>query len=143
MKTSCGPAEKLDTGNLMSYTLISSTFSTHAGWSNNPFLAKTSWLKENVADHVGYDDWTTTIESGLNLSPFLWDEKCFIIAQTEGLFTHKDIDRPIEDQSPYEDPFSEKIVYRKRVYDNLWGEVYRDEQDKHYNIREVKQTSKG
>ena len=79
-------------------------YSTHAGWSNNPFIARRSFVRDRVLP-VGDADWTRTIEGAINLSPHLWDDACYILAQGEGLFTHSDIDRPLTQQSPAEDPF--------------------------------------
>jgi hypothetical protein len=78
-------------------------WSTHAGWTNNPFMAKTEWLLNAIVP-IARVDWTRRIESAVNLSPPLWDEECYVIASGEGLFTHKDEDRILEVQSPCASP---------------------------------------
>ena len=78
-------------------------WSTHAGWTNNPFVAKTQWLLETIVP-IAVQDWTRRVESAVNLSPLLWDEGCYVIAAGEGLFTHRDEDRPLNLQSPCAKP---------------------------------------
>jgi hypothetical protein len=90
-------------------------FSTHAGYSNNPFLAYKSFLESNIAP-AALVDWTKTVEAAINLSPHLWDHQCFVVAQTAGLFMHQDVDgRALEEQSPFEDPFSGDWLDRRRA----------------------------
>ena len=74
-------------------------YSTHAAWTNNPSLFLRDWFLEHFRDIV-YADWTTRLESAINLTPHAWQWKCFVIAHGEGLFTHKDIDTDISNQSP-------------------------------------------
>jgi hypothetical protein len=76
-------------------------YSTNAGWTNNPFLAKTAWLLREIVP-IAEVEWTRRIESAVNLSPPLWDDACFVVAAGEGIFTHSDEDRPLEVQSPCE-----------------------------------------
>lgn len=96
-------------------------FSTHAGWTNNPFLIQPSFFLENIAPSA-LADWVGSIEGAINNSPHLWDDKCFVIAQGDGIFTHRDVDKEITDQSPYEDPFSQKVQARfKRIDDFLFN----------------------
>ena len=98
---------------------LTCAFSTHAGWSNNPFVARRQFLREHVLPAASAD-WTTTIEGALNLSPHLWDDKCFVLAQGEGIFTHADTDRGIVDQSPYENPWDANgaVARRRRSIDD-------------------------
>ena len=74
-------------------------FSTNAGWTNNPIMAEREWLLREIVP-ISDIEWTRRIESAVNLSPPLWDHACFIVAAGEGIFTHRDQDRPLEVQSP-------------------------------------------
>ena len=84
-------------------------YSTHGGWSNNPFIARTEWLL-NVIVPIAKVDWTKRVESAVSLSIPLWDHKCYIIATGDGIFTHRDKDQPLEIQSPCEKPRTETIL---------------------------------
>lgn len=61
-----------------------STTSRYANWSNNPHMAKTQFLKDNLLPRIGGD-----IEQ--QLQPW-WQEQDFVVVQGEGLFTHNRID---------------------------------------------------
>jgi GR25 family glycosyltransferase involved in LPS biosynthesis len=71
------------------------------GWTNNPTLYSKKWFIENlleVAKNAHH------FESAVNLSPNVWDAKCWVIAQGKGLFTHVDLEKKISEQSPCEIP---------------------------------------
>ena len=74
--------------------------STHAGWTNNPSLFRRDWFLENF-NLTLHNDWTGRAESAINLSPHVWQWKCFVVAQSgTGVFTHRDTDRALTAQSP-------------------------------------------
>jgi glycosyltransferase involved in cell wall biosynthesis/GR25 family glycosyltransferase involved in LPS biosynthesis len=82
---------------------------SNCGWTNNPFLARRSFLKTHIVAAAAAD-WTRSIEGAVNLTPFLWSDRKFRICQMssnpnaprqiEGVFSHQDIDKPMELQSP-------------------------------------------
>ena len=61
------------------------TSSKYANWTNNPHMAKTEWLRENILPHLGDGD----IEK--HLQPW-WEQQDFKVAQGDGLFKHNRID---------------------------------------------------
>ena len=74
--------------------------STHAGWSNNPSIFRREWFLKHFNETLLHD-WTERAESAINLSPHVWQWKCFVVAQDgTGLFTHRDTDRSLDAQSP-------------------------------------------
>ena len=75
--------------------------STHAGWTNNPFIVRREWMWSEIVP-IANVDWTRRVESAVCLSPPLWDHACYSIAAGEGIFTHRDSDQPLEVQSPCE-----------------------------------------
>ena len=56
------------------------TTSRYANWSNNPHMARTQWLKDNILPRLSGD-----IEK--DLQPW-WEQQGFKVAQGDGLFTH-------------------------------------------------------
>ena len=82
------------------------SFSTHAGWTNNPFMARRKWLLDVIVP-IALADWTRRVESAVCLSPSLWDYRCYVVAASKGLFTHDDVDKPMSEQSPCEAPSSQ------------------------------------
>ena len=82
------------------------SFSTHAGWTNNPFMARRKWLLDVIVP-IALADWTRRVESAVCLSPSLWDYSCYVVAASKGLFTHDDVDKPMSEQSPCEAPSSQ------------------------------------
>eukprot|EP00941_MAST-03F_sp_MAST-3F-sp1_P005821 g5821.t1 len=98
------------------------TTSQYAAWTNNPTLTRLEWFRGNIApvaqaDYMLYKDWPTRSSEGrsgdkgrlepvINLSPWLWDEREYIVAHGNGLFSHNDIDREIEQQSPCHPPLA-------------------------------------
>jgi hypothetical protein len=87
-------------------------YSSHQGWTNNPWVLEPAWFLRNIAP-AALADWTRSLEGALGMSPHLWDDRCFVVAQGQGLFTHRDLDKPAEAQSPSEDPFGPVVVARK------------------------------
>jgi hypothetical protein len=77
--------------------------STHAGWTNNPFIVRRDWILREIVP-IANVDWTKRVESAVCLSPILWDHGCHVVASGEGIFTHRDIDQPLNVQSPCERP---------------------------------------
>jgi len=72
-------------------------------WTNNPFLARLSWIHDVVVP-VAKADYATlgpsaNLETPFREIPFLWSDREFRVAQTRGIFTHDDVDKPIKDQS--------------------------------------------
>jgi hypothetical protein len=61
------------------------TTSKYANWSNNPHMAKTQWLKNNILPQLGTGD----IEKHMQL---WWEQQDFKVAQGNGLFTHNRLD---------------------------------------------------
>lgn len=59
--------------------------SKNANWTNNPHLARTAFIRENVIPHLGNND----LEK--NIQPW-WEQQDFKVAQGDGLFTHDRID---------------------------------------------------
>ena len=57
------------------------TSSKYANWTNNPHMASTQFLKENVLPHIG----TGNIEADFQQ---WWEQQDFTVAQGDGLFTH-------------------------------------------------------
>lgn len=57
------------------------TTSSYANWSNNPHMARTKWLRENILPRVGTGDLEKDIQDW-------WRAQKFGVAQSEGLFTH-------------------------------------------------------
>ncbi len=78
-------------------------FSTHAGWSNNPFVARLGWLRQVIVPTANAD-WTRRIEGAVNLNVRLWDGGCHVVAAGEGVFTHEDAEKEKAEQSPCEKP---------------------------------------
>lgn len=62
------------------------TDAQHANWTNNPTMFRTEWLRETIVPKLG----TRDVE--LDLQPW-WEHQDFRVAQGEGLFTHKRLDR--------------------------------------------------
>ena len=60
------------------------TSSKNANWTNNPHMAKTSFLKEHVYPRI-----SGNLEGSLQS---WWEKQDFKVAQGEGLFTHERID---------------------------------------------------
>lgn len=58
--------------------------SRNANWTNNPHMAKTDWLKDNILPQLGSKD----IE--VDLQPW-WEQQDFMVGQGSGIFTHKRI----------------------------------------------------
>lgn len=54
----------------------------HANWTNNPHMAYTKFLKDNVLPHMGSKDGERDIQSW-------WERQSFKVAQGTGLFTHE------------------------------------------------------
>ena len=86
------------------------SFSSECGWTNNPWIASRSFVKEHVLP-AAEADWTTRIEGAVNLTPFLWRDRCFRVCQmplhesnVNGLFSHQDLDKELSAQSPCEVP---------------------------------------
>lgn len=61
------------------------TSSKYANWSNNPHIAKTSFIKENVLPHIGNRDLELDIQGW-------WEQQDFKVAQGNGLFKHWRLD---------------------------------------------------
>lgn len=61
------------------------TTSKYANWTNNPHMAYTDFLRENIVPHLGSGDLERDIQSW-------WEKQEFTVAQGEGLFTHVRID---------------------------------------------------
>lgn len=61
------------------------TTSKNANWTNNPHMAKTQFLKDNILPRLGRGDLEKDIQSW-------WQEQEFKVAQSEGLFTHNRLD---------------------------------------------------
>lgn len=61
------------------------TTSKNANWSNNPHMAKTQWLKDNILPHLGNFDIEKNIQEW-------WQQQEFRVAQGDGLFMHNRID---------------------------------------------------
>jgi len=61
------------------------TSSKYANWTNNPHMAKTQFLKDNILPRLGSRDLELDIQSW-------WQEQDFKVAQSDGLFTHERID---------------------------------------------------
>ena len=60
-------------------SMLQSMVCAHAancGWTNNPFLARRSFLKKYIVGAAAAD-WTNTIEGAINLTPFLWSDRKF------------------------------------------------------------------
>lgn len=77
--------------------------SIDAEWSNNPFLARLNWLEDYVVP-VARADYEilgkiANLETPMREIPFLWSERDFRVVQTEGMFIHDDVDKPMEEQS--------------------------------------------
>lgn len=62
------------------------TMSPYANWTNNPHMAYTKFLRNNVVPHLGTGDLERDIQSW-------WEQQDFTVAQGKGLFTHDRIDR--------------------------------------------------
>ena len=71
------------------------------GWTNNPTMYSKQWFVENLLDVAKNSN---HFESSINLSPHIWSARCWIIAQGKGLFTHVDLEKKLEEQSPCEVP---------------------------------------
>jgi hypothetical protein len=61
------------------------TSSKYANWTNNPHMARTSFLREEILPRFGRRDGEVDIQSW-------WEKQQFIVAQSDGLFTHDRID---------------------------------------------------
>ena len=77
--------------------------SNEAEWTNNPFLARLSWILDYVVP-IAEADYATlgssaNLETPLREVPFLWSDQNFRVVQTRGMFTHDDVDKPMEEQS--------------------------------------------
>ena len=72
-----------------------------SAWTNNPSMYRKDWFVENMLEAA---ENSYHFESSINLSPHLWSAQCWIVAQGRGLFTHVDLDKNIQDQSPCEIP---------------------------------------
>jgi len=77
--------------------------SNEAEWTNNPFLARLSWILDYVVP-IAQADYATlgssaNLETPLREIPFLWSDQNFRVVQTRGMFTHDDVDKPMEEQS--------------------------------------------
>ena len=87
-----------------------------AEWSNNPFLARVDFLVRRVvpvaeadADVFGS---LANVETPMRRVPELWTSRRYRVAQTDGLFTHEDSDKPLEAQSW---PCGAILVERRRA----------------------------
>jgi hypothetical protein len=60
------------------------TTSMNANWTNNPHMARTEWLLENIVPRIAGD-----IEGTLQE---WWEQQLYMVGQGDGLFTHKRID---------------------------------------------------
>lgn len=58
------------------------TTSRNANWTNNPHMARTEFILENVIPHIGVGDLEKDIQSW-------WENQRFLVAQGKGLFTHE------------------------------------------------------
>jgi hypothetical protein len=61
------------------------TTSQYANWTNNPHMANTSFLKQNVYPRLGNKDLEADIQGW-------WEQSYFRVAQGDGLFTHNRLD---------------------------------------------------
>jgi len=61
------------------------TSSKYANWTNNPYIAKTKWLRDVIVP-MGNGDIEKSIQRW-------WEQQDFKVAQGEGLFTHNRLDR--------------------------------------------------
>jgi hypothetical protein len=61
------------------------TTSKNANWSNNPHMAKTQWLKDNILPQLGTGDIERSMQSW-------WEQQDFKVAQGDGMFTHNRLD---------------------------------------------------
>ncbi len=61
------------------------TSAQYANWTNNPHMAKTQFLKDNILPRLGSRDLELDIQDW-------WQEQDFKVAQSDGLFTHERID---------------------------------------------------
>lgn len=57
---------------------------THANWTNNPTMFRTSWLRTNIIGRTGTRDIEVDMQEW-------WEQQDFIVAQGNGLFTHRRI----------------------------------------------------
>lgn len=62
------------------------TTAQYANWTNNPHMAYTKFLRDNVAPRLGNGDLERDIQSW-------WEQQEFTVVQGNGLFTHDRIDR--------------------------------------------------
>ena len=69
-------------------------FSSHASWTNNPFLVERRWFLKHIAA-VAAVDATKTLEAAVSFSPGVWSKHCFVVGQSmiKGGFTHMDLDK--------------------------------------------------
>lgn len=69
-------------------------FSSHASWTNNPFLVERRWFLKHIAA-VAAVDATKTLEAAVSFSPGVWSKQCFVVGQSmiKGGFTHMDLDK--------------------------------------------------
>lgn len=58
------------------------TSSKNANWTNNPHMAKSEFIYENVMPHLDGGDLERDIQSW-------WEQQNFLVAQGTGLFTHE------------------------------------------------------
>src|SRR5215203_3438538 len=58
----------------------------HANWTNNPTMFRTDWLRQNIVPRLSGD-----VEKALQ--PWWEQQTYYKVAQGEGLFTHRRIDR--------------------------------------------------
>ena len=55
-----------------------------ANWTNNPTMFRTEWLKTHILPRIGDRD------AEVDLQPW-WEQQRFLVAQSDGLFTHNRI----------------------------------------------------
>ena len=82
--------------------LLCST-SPFSAWTNNPSIFPRSWFLKFLHKAALA---AAQFESAINLSPHLWNERCFHIGQGTGLFSHVDLDKDPSSQSPCEVPLT-------------------------------------
>lgn len=61
------------------------TTAQYANWTNNPHMAKTKFLRDNIYPRLGDRDLEIDIQNW-------WQQQEFIVAQSDGLFTHNRLD---------------------------------------------------
>ena len=62
------------------------TTARNANWTNNPHLAPTKFLKDNVLPRIANGDLEGDIQGW-------WEQQDFLVAQGDGLFTHRRLDK--------------------------------------------------